>query len=63
MPYDIRGLGDIGAIILDSSFFYFLTFMIIRNWNGLWLGYPGSGNRDRKNKHTTYRTFLIDWCP
>ena len=32
MPYDVRGLGDIGAIILDSSFFYFLTFIIIRNW-------------------------------
>jgi hypothetical protein len=31
MPYDVRGIGDISAIIIDSSFFYFLFFKIIRN--------------------------------
>lgn len=30
MPYDIRGLGDIAAIVLDSSFFYFLFYSIVR---------------------------------
>jgi hypothetical protein len=31
MPYDIRGFGDIAAIVLDSSFFYFLIYLIIRS--------------------------------
>lgn len=31
MPYDIRGLGDITAILIDSSFYYFLVFKIIRS--------------------------------
>lgn len=31
MPYDVRGFGDIAAIILDSSFYYFLFFIIIKN--------------------------------
>ena len=31
MPYDIRGLGDITAILIDSSFYYFLLFKIIRS--------------------------------
>tara|TARA_B110000908_G_scaffold81828_1_gene98034 strand:- start:1943 stop:3274 length:1332 start_codon:yes stop_codon:yes gene_type:complete len=30
MPYDIRGFGDIAAIVLDSSFFYFLFYSIVR---------------------------------
>lgn len=31
MPYDIRGIGDLTAILIDSSFYYFLIFKII--WN------------------------------
>lgn len=31
MPYDVRGFGDIAAIILDSSFYYFLGFLILRS--------------------------------
>ena len=31
MPYDVRGVGDLAAIILDSSFYYFLVYMIIRS--------------------------------
>jgi hypothetical protein len=29
MPYDVRGLGDLVAIFLDSSFYYFLVYMIV----------------------------------
>lgn len=29
MPYDIRGIGDLTAILIDSSFYYFLIFKII----------------------------------
>jgi len=31
MPYDIRGLGDLTAILIDSSFYYFLIFKVIRS--------------------------------
>lgn len=31
MPYDIRGFGDLTAIIIDSSFYYFLIFKIIKS--------------------------------
>ena len=31
MPYDIRGLGDLTAILIDSSFYYFIIFKIIRS--------------------------------
>ena len=31
MPYDVRGVGDIAAILIDSSFYYFLIFKITRN--------------------------------
>lgn len=31
MPYDVRGVGDLAAIILDSSFYYFLIYIIIRS--------------------------------
>ncbi|MFB9089859.1 hypothetical protein ACFFUU_09625 [Flavobacterium paronense] len=31
MPYDVRGLGDIIAILIDSSFYYFLIYKIIRS--------------------------------
>tara|TARA_B110000211_G_scaffold142181_1_gene162345 strand:+ start:351 stop:1682 length:1332 start_codon:yes stop_codon:yes gene_type:complete len=31
MPYDVRGVGDLAAIILDSSFYYFLVYIIIRS--------------------------------
>jgi hypothetical protein len=31
MPYDIRGIGDLTAILIDSSFYYFLIFKIIRS--------------------------------
>jgi hypothetical protein len=31
MPYDVRGLGDLVAILLNSSFFYFLFYLIIRS--------------------------------
>ena len=30
MPNDVRNLGDIAAIVLDSSIFYFLFFIIVR---------------------------------
>lgn len=30
MPYDVRGLGDITAILIDCSFYYFLFFKIIK---------------------------------
>ena len=30
MPYDVRGVGDLAAILLDSSFYYFLTYTIIK---------------------------------
>ena len=30
MPYDIRGVGDLVAIVIDSSFYYFLLYKIIR---------------------------------
>lgn len=29
MPYDMRGIGDLTAILIDSSFYYFLIFKII----------------------------------
>ena len=29
MPYDVRGIGDMVAILIDSSFYYFLFFKII----------------------------------
>jgi hypothetical protein len=29
MPYDVRGIGDIAAVLIDSSFYYFLFFKII----------------------------------
>lgn len=29
MPYDVRGIGDLTAILIDSSFYYFLIFKII----------------------------------
>jgi hypothetical protein len=32
MPYDVRGIGDLAAIIIDSSFYYFLLYKIIRGW-------------------------------
>ena len=31
MPYDVRGVGDLAAIILDSSFYYFLVYIIVRS--------------------------------
>lgn len=31
MPYDVRGFGDITAILIDSSFYYFLLYKIIRS--------------------------------
>lgn len=31
MPYDVRGVGDLAAIILDSSFYYFLIYTIVRS--------------------------------
>jgi hypothetical protein len=31
MPYDVRGIGDLAAILLDSSFYYFLIYTIIRS--------------------------------
>ena len=31
MPYDIRGIGDLTAILIDSSFYYFLIFKIFRS--------------------------------
>lgn len=31
MPYDIRGVGDLAAIILDSLFYYFLIYRIVRS--------------------------------
>jgi hypothetical protein len=31
MPYDIRGIGDLAAILLDSSLYYFLIFKIIKS--------------------------------
>ena len=31
MPYNVRGLGDLSAILIDSSFYYFLIFKISRN--------------------------------
>ena len=31
MPYDVRGVGDLAAIILDSSFYYFLIYIIVRS--------------------------------
>jgi hypothetical protein len=31
MPYDVRGVGDLGAILLDSSFYYFLIYTIVRS--------------------------------
>lgn len=31
MPYDIRGVGDLTAILIDTSFFYFLMFKIFRS--------------------------------
>jgi hypothetical protein len=33
MPYDVRGLGDLVAIFLDSSFYYFLVYMIVVSRN------------------------------
>lgn len=29
MPYDVRGIGDIAAVLIDSSFYYFLFLKII----------------------------------
>jgi hypothetical protein len=48
MPYDIRGFGDIVAIILDSSFYYFLGFIIV-----------GSIKTIRKNIFTLYAKVLL----
>jgi hypothetical protein len=31
MPYDVRGLGDLAAILLDTSFYYFLVYRIVRS--------------------------------
>jgi hypothetical protein len=31
MPYNVRGLGDLSAILIDSSFYYFLIFKITRS--------------------------------
>ena len=31
MPYEIRGIGDFTAILIDSSFYYFLIFKITRS--------------------------------
>lgn len=31
MPYDVRGLGDIAAILFNSSFFYYLVYTIVRS--------------------------------
>ena len=31
MPYDVRGIGDMVAILIDSSFYYFLIFKITRS--------------------------------
>lgn len=31
MPYDVRGIGDMAAILIDSSFYYFLIFKITRS--------------------------------
>jgi hypothetical protein len=31
MPYDVRGMGDLAAIILDSSFYYFLIYIIVKS--------------------------------
>ena len=31
MPYDVRGVSDLVAIILDSSFYYFLIYTIVRS--------------------------------
>ena len=31
MPYDVRGLGDLIAILIDSSIYYFLIFKIFKN--------------------------------
>ena len=31
MPYDVRGLGDIAAIIFNSSFYYFLIYTIVKS--------------------------------
>jgi hypothetical protein len=31
MPYDVRGIGDLTAILINSSFYYFLIFKIIRS--------------------------------
>lgn len=31
MPYELRGIGDFTAILIDSSFYYFLIFKITRN--------------------------------
>lgn len=33
MPFDIRGSGDLAAILIDSSFYYFLIFKIVRSRN------------------------------
>ncbi|WP_310377794.1 hypothetical protein [Flavobacterium sp.] len=31
MPYDVRGIGDLTAILIDSSFYYFLIYKTIRS--------------------------------
>lgn len=31
MPFDVRGIGDITAILIDSSFYYYLMIKIIRS--------------------------------
>jgi hypothetical protein len=31
MPYDVRGVGDLIAIFLDSSFYYFLVYTIVKS--------------------------------
>lgn len=31
MPFDVRGISDLVAIVLDSSFYYFLIYIIVRS--------------------------------
>lgn len=31
MPYDVRGIGDLLAILLDSSFYYYLIYTIVKS--------------------------------
>ena len=33
MPYDVRGFRDLIAVVLDSSFYYFLIYLIFKSRN------------------------------